>query len=100
MPKLLGIPVTSPKKLLLPHNSQYWQNKAKKDIKTNHHPKPKPVTSRMKLTRESVISPTLVHTEMGGERPSVGKIGVKVAPWLLVNGEIAKIETILALLMP
>ena len=42
----------------------------------------------------------LGHKEMGGECPSIGKIGVKVAPWLLVNGEITKIETILASLMP
>jgi hypothetical protein len=84
---------------------------SKEDSKNNHHPKPNPVTpppplihpcpiDRVKLTRESVIPPMLGHKEMGGECPSIGEIGVKVAPWPLVNGKITKIETILASLMP
>jgi hypothetical protein len=39
----------------------------------------------MILTRELVITPMQGHTEMGGKCPSIGKIGFKVTPQLLVN---------------
>jgi hypothetical protein len=85
--QLPGIPSHESQKIAPPSQLTILVKQSKEDSKTDHTQTPNPVTPTptypplcpidcVKLTRESVISPMLGHKEMGGECPSVGKIGV------------------------